>query len=261
MRQSRSYAPMSVSPQQDETLAEMVRVSGSEGRDAVAVFDLDGCVFDNRPRIIRIFRELASRHGAADLFRIAPEHFADWNQDDTMRRAGISEARVAALHPDFLKQFFLQFFSSEFCAYDHAMPGAARHVWDCYRAGASIVYLTGRHDEMRPGTEKALRDWGFPFHRPRTTLITKPDLTVVDEQFKDEAIREIELLGKPVLFVDNEPANVNVFHAARPDAMTVWVKSDHSPRPIGAHPDVPAIRGFLRVGDPGADPLVDLAAG
>ena len=253
MRQSRSYAPHYACPEQDAILDGMVRRAGAEGRGGVVVFDLDGCLFDNRPRIVRIFRELASRHGAADLYRIAPEHFADWNQDDTMRRAGLSDERVAALHPDFLKQFFLQFFSSEFCAYDHAMPGAARHVWDCYRAGASVVYLTGRHDEMRPGTEKALRDWGFPFHRPRTTLITKPDLTVVDEHFKEEAIREIELLGTPVLFVDNEPVNVNLFHARRPGALTVWVQSDHSPRPVGAHADIPGIRGFLRTTDAGAD--------
>ena len=253
MRQSRFYAPMFVSKEQDGILDEMVRRSGSRGRNGVAVFDLDGCLFDNRPRIIRIFRELASRHGEADLYRVRPEHFADWKQDDTMRRAGIADSRVAALHPAVLKQFFQQFFSSDFCLYDHAMPGAARHVWDCYRAGAQVVYLTGRHDEMRPGTEKALGDWGFPYHRSRTTLITKADLTVVDEHFKEEAIREIELLGEPVLFVDNEPANVNVFCDARPDAMTVWVQSDHSPRPIGVRAEVPGIRGFLRTGQPGAE--------
>lgn len=254
MSRARGYAPRHASPEQDAILDAIVDRFASRDDDGVAVFDLDGCLFDNRPRIIRIFRELASRHGAADLYRVGPEHFLDWDQAGTMRRAGVIEERVAALHPDFQKQFFQQFFSSEFCAYDHAMPGAAQLVWRCYRAGASVVYLTGRHDAMRPGTEKALRDWGFPFHRPRTTLICKPDLVAADEAYKDEALREIALLGEAEVFLDNDPVNVNLFHARSPDALTVWVETDHSPRPDVAHPDLGRIRGFLRTTDPGAVP-------
>jgi hypothetical protein len=254
MPRARGYAPQFASPAQDAVLDAIVARFEARDNAGVAVFDLDGCLFDNRPRIIRIFRELASRHGAADLYDVAPEHFVDWDQAGTMRRAGVPESRVAALHPDFQKQFFQQFFSSEFCAYDHAMPGAAQLVWRCYRAGASVVYLTGRHDAMRPGTETSLRDWGFPFHRPRTTLICKPDLVAVDEAFKDEALREIALLGEPEVFLDNEPVNVNLFHARAPSALTVWVETDHSPRPDVPAADLPRIRGFLRTHDPGARP-------
>jgi hypothetical protein len=254
MTQARGYAPMFTSPTQDAVLAQIVERAGTAGRDGVAVFDLDGCLFDNRPRIIRIFRELASRHGHTDLYRVQSEHFLDWDQAGTMRRAGVPEARVQALHPDFQRQFFMQFFSDEFTAYDHAMPGAARLVWECYRAGVSIVYLTGRHDAMRRGSEKSLSDWGFPFNRPRTTLICKPDLIADDDKYKLEALREISLLGEVVIAVDNEPVNVNTIYGQCPSATVVWVETDHSPRPDQPYPDLPVIRGFLRTTDLGADP-------
>ena len=80
----------------------------------------------------------------------------------------------------------------------------------------------------------------------------KPTLEMIDEVFKREALATIRLLGEVVVLADNEPVNVNVFREECPDALTVWVQTDHSPRPIGAHPDIPGIRGFVRTTDHGA---------
>lgn len=225
--------------------------AGGSGGAAVGVFDLDGCLFDTRHRQIQILRELASRGGLPELYRVSPEHFVGWDLRATLEAAGLSAARVRKLYPTVRAAFDAHFFLSDYVLYDHAMPGAAALVWRCYQAGLRIVYLTGRHEEMRPGTEAALRRHGFPWGRPRTDLIMKPDFHTPDLAFKTEASRELRLIGAPALFLDNEPANVNHFAEAQPDALVVWVETDHSPAPITPLPHLPALRGFLYAADLG----------
>ena len=245
MPRARGYDPLHTSPDQDALLARLdAHVQSQQG--AVGVFDLDGCLFDTRPRQIQILNELASQRGWPELCRLREEHFTDWSLRHTMSAAGLNPARIEALYPTVKETFYRNFFLGDYLVHDRAMPGAAALVWACYRAGLQIVYLTGRHDEMRAGTEAALRRWGFPYGRPKTSLLVKPDRTQEDLVFKGEALREIGLLGKPCLFLDNEPANINLFYEQHPDALCIWVETDHSPRPFEAHSDLPTLRGFLR---------------
>lgn len=244
-RRARGYQPLHRSAEQSALLARVVAFAEANA-GAVGVFDLDGCVFDTRPRQIHIFRELASARGWPELYAVTPEHFVDWDHARTLRNAGIEAGRVAELLPAVREAFYQSFFKGEYVLHDHAMPGAAQLVWACYRAGLVIVYLTGRHEDMRAHTEIALGRFGFPWARPRTHLLVKPDFSTSDLAFKGEALREVGLLGRPALFLDNEPANINLFHAAHPEALCVWVETDHSPRPDEPHPEIPGLRGFLR---------------
>ncbi len=244
---SRGYAPFAVSEEQDEALAAIRAAAGRPG--AVGIFDLDGCLFDTRPRILHLLRELAGQRGLPDLYCVRPEHFLDWDLGRTLRLAGLPEARVTELLPFAKTQFAQCFFRSDYVIHDHAMPGGPALVWDCYRAGMHIVYLTGRHEEMREGTEVALRRFGFPLGRPKVDLVVKPDFHTDDTSFKEEALREIQTWGTPVAFVDNEPANVNLFHARWPQAQVVFMESDHSPRPDRPAPTLPWIRNFLSRAD------------
>ena len=72
---ARGAEPLFASAEQDALLDRIVAtaVPGSVG-----VFDLDGCLFDNRPRQIRILRELASRESLPELYRVEARHFRDW---------------------------------------------------------------------------------------------------------------------------------------------------------------------------------------
>jgi hypothetical protein len=79
----------------------------------------------------------------------------------------------------------------------------------------------------------------------------KPDLDMDDAAFKEDALRHLDVHGRPVLFVDNEPVNVNVFRRERPDATVVWIETDHSDRPDEPGPGVERLRSFLRTGDAG----------
>lgn len=243
---SRGYAPFEVSADQDVVLDA---VSAVARPGAVAVFDLDGCLFDTRPRIVHLLRELAGRPGFLDLYAVEAKHLVDWDLGASMRRAGIANERAEALLPEAQAWFSRRFFTSECVLHDHAMPGAPQLVWSVFTTGMSVVYLTGRHEEMRAGTADALSRAGFPWARPGVRLVMKPDFRTDDTAFKGEALREIEQLGPPVLFFDNEPSNVNLFADRHPQALVVFVETDHSPRPDRPQPSIPWVRGFMRRSD------------
>jgi hypothetical protein len=211
----------------------------------VAVFDLDGCLFDTRPRQVRIFREFAARYGFWELHQVEEQHFLDWDLEKTLRRAKVSEDFLQNHYPalrDFWKDCF---FSSAYVHYDAAMPGAVALVRAVQAAGCQIVYLTGRDITMRGGTEAALRIFGFPYDQEKTHLLTKPVADLDDTLFKEQAMEVLAQLGSVCMYLDNEPANVNVYHQHHPDALVVFVETDHSPKPIEPAKALPWLRSFV----------------
>lgn len=243
------HTPLHTSVAQDAVLDRILDRARAAGRGGVGVFDLDGCLFDNRRRQVRILRELASQTGWHALYRVRPEHITDWDLRATLTRAGVPEAFLDAHFRVVRGHWFRCFFRSEYCVHDHAMPGAAALVRECARLGLAVVYLTARHEEMRAGTEQALRDFGFPTGRPRTALLLKPTFYGDDIAYKDEMAEAARTWGEPVLFLDNEPRNVNLYRERFPEALTVFVDTDHSPDPTEPHPELPRIRGFLRTSE------------
>jgi hypothetical protein len=242
MKRARGYAPFDVSPGNSALLKTMRVLARTRGPGHVAVLDLDGCLFDTRPRQVHIFRECAAHLGLEPLCRVDADCFRDWSLQNAMRNAGLDEAFVAA-HHDAVRAFWAdRFFRSDYVLHDHAMPGAPAFVRDLHAAGLDLVYLTGRDVSMRPGTEASLRRFAFPLGE-RATLITKPDATLEDTAFKEAAVETIA--GDVVLYLDNEPANVNVFRRLHPHALVVFVETDHSFRDIEPDPEIPWLRTFL----------------
>ena len=233
---ARGAEPLFASAEQDALLD---RIAATAVAGSVGVFDLDGCLFDNRPRQIRILRELASREDVPELYRVEAHHFRDWSLAHTFANAGVGEHRVARAQVEWERLFF----TSEYVRHDHAMPGAAALVRRCYESGMQVIYFTGRENSMRPGTEEALEHFGFPYDESRAQLVTKPRRDVDDVSFKTQAL---ERLGPVHLYIDNEPANVNVAHTRHPKALVVFFESDHSDRPDEPHPDLPWLRSFVR---------------
>ena len=242
---ARGYSPFECSSANDALLD---RVVADSGPGTVAVFDLDGCVFDTRPRQVRIFRELAAQRGWRQLCAVREEHFLDWSLARTMLNAGIEADWVRENEPTVRGWWNRCFFSSEYVMFDHAMPGAAelcRRVW---ATGAHLVYLTGRDVSMAPGTESSLRSFGFPYNAVRSTLLVKPSVDLDDTEFKAGALDSIASLGRTTVYLDNEPANVNLYAQRHPDALVVFVETDHSPREDEPAPSIPWLRSFWRTG-------------
>ena len=247
MPRARGYSPFESSPEQDQLLDAIIGQASKFGGAGVGVFDLDGCVFDTRSRQVHIFREFASQYGALELYAVQANHFRDWDLGNTLRNAGISDDVITAVLDDLKKFWFDRFFTSRYVKFDHAMPGAVDLVNKCRETGLQIVYLTGRDETMRAGTEDSLRGFGFPLDGGECRLLVKPDFETDDTEFKDAALQTIAAMGTPVLFLDNEPANVNKFNERYPDSMVVFVETDHSPRPDEPHPSLPWLRSFSRV--------------
>ena len=237
------YTPFHHSAEQSQVLSRILQ-RGRES-DGVAVIDMDGCLFDTRPRQTHIYREVAGRNGWNDLAQIQPEHFKDWSIRNTLSNIGLSAERVEEIYDAVNSHWFSTFFTSDYVLYDHAMPGGPELVRQLHAEGTYVVYLTGRDETMRAGTEEALRRFGFPLG-DRATLIVKPDFETDDTLFKGEAMKQIRTYGEPVIFLDNEPSNVNRFVDDCPDALVVFVETDHSPKPVTPYDPLPRIKGFLR---------------
>lgn len=246
------YQPERTSPEQDRVLTRILRHASGLGPDAVAVFDLDGCLFDNRPRQVAVFHDFARALGAPELLAVQEQHILDWSLAGAMRQAGVSEDRVQELRRPFTDWFREHFFSGRHVGLDRAMPGAVRLVDSVVAQGVAPVFLTGRIGPMRASTERALRRAGFPLRPDASNLLVKPDHGVSDTDFKQSALRRIRTMGRPGLFLDNEPGNLNMFIAQHPDALVVWLRTDHSPKAPPVHERALGIDGFLYTR--GADP-------
>lgn len=238
---ARGYSIFACSPQQD-ILLEKMRACAQPG--TVGVFDLDGCVFDTRLRQVVIFREFSSRYDVPILYFVEAKHFVDWNLKTPLRTVGMTEEAIDQIYDTLYAFWWKRFFHSDYVRMDHALPGAVRFVNQCYKQGMDIVYLTGRDHRTRPGTEAGLLAYGFPYSKERTVLITKPEFSMEDTAYKTRALSQIRTIGKPVLFIDNEPSNINAFHSEEPDALSIFIETDHSPRNITPHPEIPWLRSF-----------------
>jgi hypothetical protein len=100
---------------------------------------------------------------------------------------------------------------------------------------------------MQAGTVESLRHHGFPEpDGARVQLLMKPEQPLDDDQWKALAASRVARLGPVVAAFDNEPAHVNGYAMAWPDALCVHLDTDHSGRPVEVLPRVPSIADFIR---------------
>ncbi len=217
------------------------------GRRASAVFDLDGTLLDNRPRVAVILRELGehwrTRHPAAAA-RLSDVRLDEivYDTGENLERLGVDDPALRAEGVAFWKE---RFFTDHYIRHDDPLPGAVDFVTRLYRSGANIVYLTGRDlPNMALGTFASLRDRGFPIGQVGTTLVTKPDFETPDATFKREVAASLRRAGEVLAVFDNEPANCNLLLEAHPETVAVCVDSHHAPNPPPLHADVHVIDTF-----------------
>lgn len=228
-------APAAAAQPLPQRLLEAVRQSYHRQERPMVVFDLEGTLFDNRPRILQILKE----YGEQELKNVRPA-FAQilagltvsqiqYMLPDTLKGAGIHEEAVINNAAVFWSQ---RFFTDEYLKYDVPTPGAVKFVRDLYSSGARVVYVTGR-DAPRQllGTVKALRDQGFPIGIQGSELIMRPTAQTQDAVFKQQVTNYLRQFGKVVATFDTEPANANVYRRAFPDATCVIFAAPRAPSP------------------------------
>ena len=219
---------------QADLLRSIVERSRPEPGQArpVVVFDLDGTIFDNRPRTAAILRAFAERvrlerpELAVKLDAVVPTA-VPYLLTDTLARLGITEEHdIQPLRDHWISCFF----SDSWMVHDTALPGAVEFARSCWQNGASIVYLTGRDlPNMALGSFASLRDTGFPVGVPGTALVCKPDPAIPDEHYKRDVCPEMARVGQVIASFDNEPGNCNAFLEHFPTAASVLLATQHMP--------------------------------
>jgi phosphoglycolate phosphatase-like HAD superfamily hydrolase len=197
----------------------------------VAIFDLDGTVFDVTHRSIEILKQFLE---ADDIQSKYPEQvliakklrYQDhlYSLEATLNGVGIDRYSEHAAH--FLHAaetfWFKHFFRDELLAYDQPYPGALECVKHLHKAGAQIVYLSGRDiPNMSRGTINSLEKHGFPHAGHGVTMCLKPAYGQDDLLFKKQSIETIASEGEVIFTIDNEPANVQMFGERFPKAMNL----------------------------------------
>jgi hypothetical protein len=223
--------------------------SGRDGGSPVVVFDLDGTVMDNRPRVVAILHELAEawrrRHPeAAELIARASPDQIIYGFQENLRRLGVADE---ALHDHGVEFWRQRFFQDPYIRHDVEVPGARDFVRACHDAGAIVVYLTGRDlPNMALGSFASLRDLGFPIGVVGTELVVKPAFEMLDLEFKRRVAPSLARLGRVIAAFDNEPANCNLFVEHHPACATVFLDTHHAPDPPPLDPRVKVIDTFER---------------
>jgi hypothetical protein len=217
-------------------------------RGALVVFDLDDTVFSTNDRHLRILREYADlidtrEPEAAALLRAVERERLSYRIAQTAKDAGLDEALTRDLE-DF---WFARFFQNRYLLEDSVVPGAPAYCAEVLARGGALVYVTGRDERMREGTEKSFVNHGFP--QPDgagVRLMLKPRYDTPDHSFKNETLAVLATFGRVAASFENEPAHVNMFREAFPKARHFLLETKHSGRPAIPHADVLRIRDFRR---------------
>ncbi|MBI3186197.1 MAG: hypothetical protein HYZ28_29010 [Myxococcales bacterium] len=209
---------------------ERAREMGPKG---ILAFDLDSTLFDNRPRQARILREFGEARGIGCLADCRPHHWdSGWDMKAALRSCGLSAEEAERIFPEAKAFWAERFFTSPYCLDDVAVRGAAKFVARAVEAGATVAYVTGRHEEMREGTVEAMRRNGVAVPGGDVHLIMKPTFEMHDDEFKREAHARLKRMGTLLAAFDNEPTHANDYRTKFPEAIVVHLATDHSGRPV-----------------------------
>jgi len=221
---------------------EELAASGRRG-PWLALFDIDSTLMDTGPRNLAILEaalaampelEAAWLGLESEGRRLSPIP-AFWNLGEHLRRAGIRDESLLGELMAFWRE---RFFTDEWLVHDRPYPGVAAFLGGLKAEGFAIAYLTGRHSSgMEAGTRSSFLAHGLPAGDGELFFF-KPSFLMGDLEFKTSVRDRIKGLGSLVLSVDNEPANVNLFHRAFPEALSVWIDTVTAPQPEALLPGV-----------------------
>lgn len=248
-------------PQSLADLIETVRVEAAKGKSPVVMFDLDDTLTNTRDRTVRILHDFANQAEIQSAFpdeskKLETLEFAQTSflLKDTMKSMNIDNPAFIEKANDFWQA---NFFTNKYCAEDIETSGASVYLHLLAKAGAKIVYMTGRDiPRMGKGTKENLAKNHFPRKRwfsfisgPAPVLILKPDQKEDDLKFKESQYDNIRNMGEVVGAFENEPANINSMANAFPHAAAIFLDTIHSPNPAVPEDRVEWVENFILPGN------------
>jgi hypothetical protein len=200
-------------------------------------FDLDSTVFDNRPRQALIVREFGHEKNIEPLKKCMPHHFTSgWDLQAATITMGLTPTQAAEAYKELKGYWAARFFTSAYAVHDVEIVGAPRFVSKLVSTGVQVVYLTGRHEEMRKGTVECLSRVGLPVPNEKSVqLFMKPTLREDDDAYKRTMHARMQSMGKMIAAFDNEPTHINDYALNFPESLPIHLATDHSGRPVKLH--------------------------
>jgi len=234
-------------------LLDNIKEKNIRGTRPVVVFDLDSTLFDVRYRTLAILKRwarTARAHnwppGLRSRIISLPVATVQYYLKDSLVQvlADFPELDQAELLQE-LESFWAEnFFGSFDLSWDRPISGAVEFVQRVALAGASIIYLTGRHSSgQEAGTLLSLRHWGFPAGK-NMLLAMKPNRGDDDAKFKHDLLKRLDYRREILAIFDNEPANFPYFYSATPDARLIFLHSQCSNRQAESVPKIYRIFDF-----------------
>lgn len=226
---------------------ERVRAAAAAGQKPIVVFDLDDTLFRVAFRTRAILKDWSARHPElpdlpAKIDALDPLKMP-WSLPATLDMLGLKDEK---LRKEANKVWGDGFFSSKYLGVDETIRGGVVYANRLARAGARLVYLTGRDTErMWDGTLRSLLKFGFPAPaKDGHQLIMKPNWKTKDYVFKEQACRDINAMGAVVASIDNEPRNCNMFQKVFPGATIVCIDTPHSDNAPALNAGIPVVPDY-----------------
>jgi hypothetical protein len=247
------FGPMKRRPPLLDQILGDARAHKVSGVGLTAIFDLDSTLFDVSPRISTILHEFArlpeikTRYPSqSDQLLALTPHEKDYGVRRTLERVQFRLPDDAEEFKTKVVEFWRKlFFSNDYLIYDKPYPGALEYVQDLHKAGARIMYLTGRDAlRMGRGTIESLKQHGFPLDPDSANLIMKPTPDERDHDFKRDFFSEIDRVTGDVWFFENEPLNIHLVLQVSPHIKVVFLDTVHSGNAPLPGDVVPRISGF-----------------
>jgi hypothetical protein len=216
-----------------QLVVEKIRHKTDRQMSTLAIFDLDGTLFDNRTRTMFILREISEKFSeqvpqlveAFDTFQELS--LIQYGLQDTFANFKITDRKEIAF---ITQEWEKRFFTDDYQKFDIPLQGAKSYVTGVHEAGATVIYLTGRDvSRMLVGTAESLRLFGFPVGIVGTMMIVKREFEEKDEIFKRDVVSYLKRLGSIEAIFENEPMNSNILARAFPDALSFLVLTQHRP--------------------------------
>ena len=234
---------------------EQITAVRAQGREPVVIFDLDGTLYDNSHRMLRILQEYAhepsqSTPGLLDAAREASVANVAYKMTGTLKNLGFDDPDLARSAEAYWAQ---RFFTNAYLGYDLPVKGGCAFAHAVRDAGGTPTYLTGRDaGNMLLGTAAALQRDGFPVGTVDTRIILKPDFETPDRVFKKGVLGALATTSVVVGVFDNEPGLCNMFKETHPEASVFWLDMPHAPNPPPLRDDVVVTPNFeALLGSPG----------
>lgn len=226
-------------------LSELGKLENQKGLSPFILFDLDSTLFDNSPRVYKIIQDFIEEH--RDIY---PEHTEKmsyirrqdivWGIKENLKKINVHDEELVN---KVIRYWYEKFFSNDYII-DVPLSGSCQFVKDLESSGVKIVYLTGRFESMREGTEKNLLEHGFPLYENGENLVLKPNPKISDEEFKHQSMESMRKFGDMLAGFENEPINSNIFQEHYPEADIFFLETNHSLNPPNLNEKIHTIKNF-----------------